>query len=94
MLFIQLFAGFPKVGIVCQGYWQLEPLMNDCAENAAMIEATVVNPTSFSGYCFPRELISYPVWLYFRFLLSLRMVEEMPAQSATLHQVAGSRLVL
>ena len=28
---------------------------------------------------FPPELISYAVWLYFRFPLSLRMVEEMLA---------------
>jgi putative transposase len=28
---------------------------------------------------FPAEVISYPVWLYFRFPLSLRMVEEMLA---------------
>jgi hypothetical protein len=30
---------------------------------------------------FPAELISYAVWLYFRFPLSLRMVEEMLAAS-------------
>ena len=28
---------------------------------------------------FPAEVISYAVWLYFRFPLSLRMVEEMLA---------------
>ena len=28
---------------------------------------------------FPPEIISYAVWLYFRFLLSLRMVEEVLA---------------
>jgi len=28
---------------------------------------------------FPKEVISYAVWLYFRFPLSLRMVEEMLA---------------
>ena len=28
---------------------------------------------------FPRDVISYAVWLYFRFPLSLRMVEEMLA---------------
>ena len=28
---------------------------------------------------FPAKVISYAVWLYFRFLLSLRMVEEMLA---------------
>ena len=34
---------------------------------------------SSAGYRFPPELISYSVWLYFRFPLSLRMVEEMLA---------------
>jgi transposase-like protein len=31
---------------------------------------------SFAEYCFPAEIISQAVWLYFRFPLSLRMVEE------------------
>jgi putative transposase len=35
--------------------------------------------TSYAGHRFPPELISYTVWLYFRFPLSLRMVEEMLA---------------
>ena len=34
---------------------------------------------SYAGYRFPPEVISYAVWLYFRFPLSLRMVEEMLA---------------
>jgi putative transposase len=34
---------------------------------------------SFAGYCFPVEIISQAVWLYFRFPLSLRMVEDMLA---------------
>src|SRR3954447_17809581 len=33
----------------------------------------------YTGYRFPGEVISYAVWLYFRFPLSLRMVEEMLA---------------
>ena len=42
----------------------------------------MVNPTpdtaiSYAGYRFPPEVVSYAVWLYFRFPLSLRMVEEM-----------------
>ena len=38
------------------------------------------NPAiSYVGYRFPPELISYAVWLYFRFPLSLRMVEEILA---------------
>jgi putative transposase len=34
---------------------------------------------SFAGYRFPAEIIGQAVWLYFRFPLSLRMVEEMLA---------------
>src|SRR5689334_8467563 len=30
----------------------------------------------YAGHRFPAEIISYTVWLYFRFPLSLRMVEE------------------
>lgn len=33
----------------------------------------------YAGHRFPPDLISYTVWLYFRFPLSLRMVEEMLA---------------
>lgn len=34
---------------------------------------------SFKGYRFPPDIISCAVWLYYRFPLSLRMVEEMLA---------------
>ncbi|SAL07673.1 IS element transposase [Caballeronia calidae] len=34
---------------------------------------------SFKGYRFPPDVISYAVWLYYRFPLSLRMVEEILA---------------
>src|SRR3954468_1731247 len=34
---------------------------------------------SYAGHRFPAEVISYAVWLYFRFPLSLRMVEEILA---------------
>ena len=34
---------------------------------------------SYAGYRFPAEIISHAVWLYFRFLLSLRMVDELLA---------------
>src|SRR5215218_5324441 len=33
----------------------------------------------YAGYRFPAEVISHAVWLYFRFPLSLRMVDEMLA---------------
>ena len=32
-------------------------------------------PDPFKGHRFPREIISYAVWLYYRFSLSLRDVE-------------------
>jgi transposase-like protein len=34
----------------------------------------------YAGYRFPGEVISHAVWLYFRFPLSLRMMEEMLAR--------------
>jgi putative transposase len=33
----------------------------------------------YAGYRFPAEVISHAVWLYFRFPLALRMVEELLA---------------
>jgi len=34
---------------------------------------------SYAGYRFPAEVISHAVWLYFRFPLSLRIVDELLA---------------
>ncbi len=34
---------------------------------------------NYSGYRFPVEIVSHAVWLYFRFPLSLRMVDELLA---------------
>src|SRR5215208_7080819 len=36
-------------------------------------------PPSYAGYRFPAEIISFAVWLYFRFSLSLRHVDEILA---------------
>src|SRR3978361_1108179 len=41
--------------------------------------ATSSAKSPYAGYRFPGEIISHAVWLYFRFPLSLRMVEEMRA---------------
>src|SRR3712207_4645693 len=38
----------------------------------------------YAGHRFPPEVISHAVWLYFRFPLSLRMVEEMLARRGLL----------
>jgi putative transposase len=40
---------------------------------------TTPSPSRYAGYRFPPEVISHAIWLYFRFPLSLRMVEEMLA---------------
>jgi putative transposase len=38
-----------------------------------------IHATRYARHRFPAEVISHAVWLYFRFPLSLRMVEEMLA---------------
>ena len=35
--------------------------------------------SSYAGYRYPPEVLSHAVWLYFRFPLSLRMVDEILA---------------
>ena len=40
----------------------------------------MIKPLSFRRYRFPPEVIRYAVWLYFRFTLSLREVEDLLAQ--------------
>ncbi len=39
------------------------------------------SPTNpYAGFRYPAEIISYAVWLYHRFTLSFREVEEIPAE--------------
>src|SRR5512132_222250 len=40
---------------------------------------TMLVPNRYTGHRFPPEIVSHAIWLYFRFPLSLRMVEEMLA---------------
>src|SRR3982750_3080283 len=40
---------------------------------------TSATKSRYAGYRFPGEIIGHTVWLYFRFPLSLRVVEEMLA---------------
>jgi putative transposase len=42
-----------------------------------MISPAAKSP--YAGHCFPAEIISHAVWLYFRFPLSLRHVDEILA---------------
>ena len=50
-------------------------------ERSTGYQAGMTTPCSpsYAGYRFPAEVISHAIWLYFRFPLSLRMVEEMLA---------------
>jgi putative transposase len=50
-----------------------------CLNAPYEVNMTSSTKTPYAGHRFPPELISYTVWLYFRFPLSLRMVEEMLA---------------
>ena len=38
---------------------------------------TNTTPPDYKGFRFPSEIISHAVWLYFRFSLSFRDVEEL-----------------
>ena len=54
----------------------------DCVKYSNAIQKWLewrVGVERYAGYRFPAEVISYAVYLYFRFPLSLRMVEEMLA---------------
>ena len=53
---------------------------------------TMLAPNRYAGHHFPPEIISHAVWLYFRFPLSLRMVEEMLAARGIVvsHERCGS----
>ena len=46
---------------------------------------------SYKGFRFPAEIISHCVWLYYRFLLSFRDVEEMMLQRGIVvsHETVG-----
>jgi transposase-like protein len=46
----------------------------------------------YAGYRFPAEIIGHAVWLYFRFPLGLRMVEELLAARGIIvsHETCGS----
>jgi putative transposase len=49
------------------------------SRTALQHNAPANDPISYAGYRFPPDVISYAVWLYYRFPLSLRMVEELLA---------------
>src|ERR1700756_3843200 len=83
-------GGCRPVGRLC-AVWVLSRCWH-VAGNAATIrvmkrtalqhKASANDGISYAGYRFPPDVISYAVWLYYRFPLSLRMVEELLAARA------------
>jgi putative transposase len=47
--------------------------------NRSATQRTPTDAISHAGYRFPPDVISYAVWLYYRFPLSLRIIEELLA---------------
>ena len=47
---------------------------------SANLDLKAMEPISFKRHRFPPDVIRYAVWLYFRFTLSIRDVEELLAQ--------------
>ena len=43
-----------------------------------------INP--YAGYRYPAEIISHAVWLYFRFSLSFRDIEELLSARELVHE--------
>lgn len=55
-----------------------------------------VSAPSYEGFRFPAETISHCVWLYYRFPLSFREVEEMMLERGIVvsHETDGAAVVL
>src|SRR5690348_4552053 len=68
------------IGKLARGHRQVEGGWGD-GSRVIRYRSWMTTPRDpiYAGYRYPAELISYAVWLYFRFPLSLRMVEEMLA---------------
>jgi len=53
---------------------------SECGGRIGRVVATGMNKISYAGYRFPPEIIHQAIWLYFRFTLSLRDVEDLLAE--------------
>src|SRR3954471_18549492 len=65
--------------VVGSGHRQLGAGLGGEGRDGSVAGMTPTAKSPYAGYRFPGEVISHAVWLYFRFPLSLRMVEEMLA---------------
>src|SRR5439155_4187915 len=53
--------------------------LSHCRRTLAAVDERM-RPLSYAGYRFPPEIIQHAIWLYLRFTLSLRDVEELLAE--------------
>ena len=53
--------------------------LSHCRRTLAAVDEPM-RPLSYAGYRFPPEIIQHAIWLYLRFTLSLRDVEELLAE--------------
>ena len=65
-----------KLRGVVAGYCQVDEVSTNIGYLGAMV---TTSKSIYRGYRFPAEVIQQAVWLYFRFPLSLRMVEDLLA---------------
>jgi hypothetical protein len=56
------------------------PMTPPALDPTGRLEAGLIRRLSFKGLRYPGEVIRDAVWLYFRFILSLRDAEELAAQ--------------
>ena len=53
--------------------------LSHCRRTLAAVDESM-RPLSYAGYRFPPEIIQHAIWLYLRFTLSFRDVEELLAE--------------
>ncbi len=62
----------------------LDPVLSTCGRGSSACDTCRMKecaaPPSYVGYRFPPEIIAHAVWLYYRFALSYRDVEELLAE--------------
>ena len=68
--------GYPETG-ASGGQGTVKSTVAERQRCEYRVAMTTPRDPRYVGYRFPAEVITIAVWLYFRFPLSLRMVEEM-----------------
>src|SRR6516164_804791 len=75
-------AEFAGSHLTAPSTWRALPRLRQQARASSRVGMMMTIPARarYGGYRFPAEIIGHAVWLYFRFPLGLRMVEELLAE--------------